>query len=76
MFIFTKILKIPVAIYLLLFSFFIYLPLSDLILAIKEYKGIDNPLARVGCKYLLCVCACTAYSICMVSPTGSIKLSS
>src|SRR3990170_6582596 len=32
---------------------FIYLPLSDLILAIDEYKGIDNPLAHVGCKYLL-----------------------
>ena len=32
---------------------FIYLQLSDLILAINEYKGIDNPLARVGCKYLL-----------------------
>ena len=32
---------------------FIYLPLSDLILASNEFKGIDNPLARVGCKYLL-----------------------
>ena len=32
---------------------FIYLLLSDLILAINKYKGIDNPLARVGCSYLL-----------------------
>ena len=33
---------------------FIYLlPLFDLILATDEYKGTDNPLARVGCKYLL-----------------------
>ena len=31
---------------------FIYLPLLDLIPA-NEFKGIDNPLARVGCKYLL-----------------------
>src|SRR3989337_314828 len=32
---------------------FIYLPLQDLILASNKFKGIDNPLARVGCKYLL-----------------------
>ena len=32
---------------------FIYLPIQDLILASNEFKGIDNPLARVGCKYLL-----------------------
>ena len=56
-FIFTKTLKIFAAIYLLLFYFtFIYLPLSDLILAIGVYKGIDNPLAFVGCKHLLRVC--------------------
>ena len=46
-------------IYLLQFIYFyfvlqfIYLPLLDLILASNEFKGIDNPLARVGCKYLL-----------------------
>ncbi len=35
---------------------FIYLLLSGSILAINEYKGIDNSLARVGCNYfLLCV---------------------
>jgi hypothetical protein len=35
---------------------FIHLPIQDLILASNEFKGIDNPLARVGCKYLvLCV---------------------
>src|SRR3990170_8600561 len=32
---------------------FICLPIKDLILASNEFKGIDNPLARVGCKYLL-----------------------
>ena len=33
-----------------------YLPLLDLILAINEFKGIDNPLARIWCKRLvLCV---------------------
>jgi hypothetical protein len=31
----------------------IYLRLQDLILASNKFKGIDNPLARVGCKYLL-----------------------
>jgi hypothetical protein len=40
-----------------LFTFFcnlsIYLLLQNLILASNEFKGIDNPLARVGCKYLL-----------------------
>ena len=46
-------------IYLLQFIYFyfvlqfIYLPLQDLILASNEFKGIDDPLARVGCKYLL-----------------------
>src|SRR3989337_3015183 len=49
---------------------FIYLQLSDLILAINEYKGIDNPLARVGCKYLLlCVCRCVDGCL-HESPTG------
>ena len=32
---------------------FIYLCIQDLILASNKSKGIDNPLARVGCKYLL-----------------------
>ena len=39
-----------------LFTFlfiFIYPILAELILASNEFKGIDNPLARVGCKYLL-----------------------
>ena len=31
---------------------FIYLPLQDLILPSNEFKGIDDPLARVGCKYV------------------------
>ena len=35
---------------------FIHLHIQDLILASNEFKGIDNPLSRVGCKYfLLCV---------------------
>src|SRR3990170_2446378 len=37
--------------YTFYFSFlFIYVPLSELILASNEFKGIDNPLAHVGCK--------------------------
>ena len=32
---------------------FIYLPIQDLILASNEFKAIDNPLARIGCNYLL-----------------------
>jgi hypothetical protein len=45
--------KYLVAIYLLLFCFAIYLPIQDLIHASNELKGINNPLTRVGCKYLL-----------------------
>src|SRR3989337_4599071 len=46
-------------IYLLQFIYFyfllqfIHLPIQDLILAINEFKGIDNPLAHIGCKHLL-----------------------
>ena len=32
---------------------FIHLPRQDLILASNEFKEIDNPLSRVGCKDLL-----------------------
>ena len=32
---------------------FIHLPIQDLILASNEFKGTDNLLARVRCKYLL-----------------------
>ena len=32
---------------------FSHLPIQDLILASNEFKGISNPLARIGCKYLL-----------------------
>ena len=42
----------------LLFYFvlqFIYHLLPDLILAINEYKGIDNPLARIGASICSCV---------------------
>ena len=66
------------AIFFLLFYLqFIHLPLSDLILASNEFKGIDNPLARVGCKYLfVCVCAGTVDSCLCESPIGSINLGS
>ena len=37
---------------------FIYLPLQDLILASNEFKGSDDPLSRVGCKYCFRVCRC------------------
>jgi hypothetical protein len=50
---------------------FIYLPLSDLILAINEFKGIGNPLARVGCKYLL-LCVGVVYVVLRGAPIGSI----
>ena len=53
---------------------FIYLPLSELILAINEYKGIDNPLAHVGCKYFVCVCAGTVDLCLCESPIGSLTL--
>jgi hypothetical protein len=53
---------------------FIYLQLSDLILAINEYKGIDNPLARVGCKYFVCVCVGTIDLCLCESPIGSVTL--
>jgi hypothetical protein len=63
-------------IYFLFTLQFIYLPLSDLILAIIEFKGIDNPLARVGCKYLLlCVHGLFTRHLCG-SPIGSINLGS
>jgi hypothetical protein len=52
---------------------FIYLPLQDLILASNEFKGIDNPLARVGCKYLLW-CAGAIHEALCDSPIGSITL--
>jgi hypothetical protein len=45
---------------------FIHQPMQDLILAINEFKGIDNPLARVGCKYLL-LCAQVLFTrLCVV----------
>jgi hypothetical protein len=53
---------------------FIYLPLSELILAMDEYKGIDNPHARVGCKYFVCVCAGTVDLCLRESPIGSLTL--
>ena len=52
----------------------IYLPLSELILAINEHKGIDNPLARVGCKYFVCGYAGTVELCLCESPIGSITL--
>ena len=45
---------------------FIYLPIQDLILTNNEFEGIDNPLARVRCKYLL-LCAQVLFTrICVV----------
>jgi hypothetical protein len=67
-------------IYLLQFISFYFclqfknLSLSELILAINEYKGIDNPLARVGCKYFVCVCAGIGDLCLCESPIGSITL--
>ena len=38
--------------FILFCNLLFYLSLSELILASNEFKGIDNPLARIGCKYL------------------------
>ena len=46
------------------------------ILAIGENKGIDNPLAFVGCKHLLRVCAGIAYLVCVLPSSGSINFGS
>jgi len=52
----------------------IYLSLSDLILTINKCKGIDNHLARVGCKcLLLCVHVLFTRHLCG-SPIGSTTL--
>ena len=51
------------------FSFvlqFILLPIQDLILASNEFKGIDNPLAHVGCKYLLLCVQVLFTRVCMI----------
>src|SRR3989337_3489339 len=45
---------------------FIYLPIQDLILASNEFKGIDNPLARVGCKYLVLCVQVLFTRVCMI----------
>ena len=40
--------------------------IQDLILASNEFKEIDNPLARVGCKYLLLCVQMLFARICVV----------
>jgi hypothetical protein len=45
---------------------FTYLPLQDLILACNEFKGVDNPLACVGCKYLLLCVQVLFTRLCMI----------
>ena len=39
-------------------------------------KRIDNPLAFVGCKQIICLCAGAANVVSLVTPTGSINLGS
>jgi hypothetical protein len=51
------------------FSFvlqFILLPIQDLILASNEFKGIDNPRAHDGCKYLLSCVQVLFMRICVI----------
>ena len=45
---------------------FIHLPIQDLILASNEFKGIDNPLVRIGCKYLLLCVQVLFMRLCMI----------
>jgi hypothetical protein len=45
---------------------FIYLPLQDLILASDEFMGSDDPLARIGCKYLLLCVQVMFMRLCMI----------
>jgi hypothetical protein len=49
---------------------FILLPIQDLILASNEFKGIDNPLARIGCKYLLLCVWCLLRNFILVDSVG------
>ena len=45
---------------------FIHLLIPDLILAINKYKGIDNPLARFGCKYFLLFVHVLFIGVCVI----------
>ena len=45
---------------------FTYLPIKDLILASNEFNGIDNPLARFGCKYFLLFVHVLFIGVCVI----------
>ena len=45
-------------------------------LVASKNKGIDDPLAFVGCKQIICLCAGTAKVVSLVTPSGSINLGS
>ena len=60
----------------LLLSCCFALSLSAFNLVAGKNKRIDNPLAFVGCKQIICLCACAANVVSLVTPTGSINLGS
>ena len=45
---------------------FTYLPIQDLILASNKFKGTDNPLACVGCEYLLLYVQVLFIGVCVI----------
>ena len=65
-----------IVLFLLSFTFIVFLSLQDLILATGKNKGSDNPLAFVGCEQLFCLCAGATKVVCVLPPTGSINLGS
>ena len=60
----------------LLLSCCFALSLSAFNLVAGKNKRIDNPLAFVGCKQIICLCAGAANVVSLVTPTGSINLGS
>ena len=74
-FINTKLLQ-QLLFYFLLFSCHFALSLFAFNLVASKNKGSDNPLAFVGCKQIICLCAGTANVVSLVTPSGSINLGS
>ena len=60
----------------LLLSCYFAIPLFAFNLVASKNKGIDDPLAFVGCKQIICLCAGAAKVVSLVTPTGSINLGS
>ena len=62
--------------YFLLLSCRFALSLFAFNLVASKNKGSDDPLAFVGCKQIICLCAGTAKVVSLVTPSGSINLGS